>query len=1232
MTDKPRVFISYRRSDGEAFATQLRKRLEREEPEITLWQDRARMEGGVGWRKQITDAIDAVQFMVLVMTPEAMESEVVRKEWRYARQQGVCIYPIKAAPNLDFDRLPRWMRDAHFYDLDREWETFIRHLKSPCQATRVPFMAPDLPAGFVQRPTEFQQLVAYLLDEERQNPVATTTALHGAGGFGKTTLAAALCHDDDVITAFDDGILWVTLGQKTPNILAALTTLYAALTDERPGFATEQDAATALTERLSDKDCLIVIDDVWNAAHLRPFLRGGERCARLITTRQFDIAADARRVDVDEMATDEAVQLLTARLEAPPDDLEPFRALARRLGEWPLMLELAGAALRQRLARGDTLEGALAYLNKALDKRGVVAFDQRNAEERNQAIAKSIAVSMDLLTEDERERYLQLAIFPEDTDVPLSAVGALWRLDDFDTEEQAQRLDDLSLLKFNLQAGTIRLHDVMRAYLAHQLAEPAEMHAALLEAWGDPHHLPNDYAWRWLAYHLKEAGQVEELRILLFDFDWLQAKLEATDVNALMVDYDFAPHDADLRLVQGAIRLAAHILAQDSTQLAGQLLGRLLGHEALDIQTMLEQAKKWRAAPWLRPLTSSLMPPGGPLIRTLRGHTSKVLAVAVTGDGRRAVSGSEDTTLRVWDLESGEELATLQGHADYVCAVAVTGDGRRAVSGGSWYNTLKVWDISTGLNAGLESGEELATLRGHANWVSAVAVTGDGRRAVSGSWDNTLKVWDLESGEELATLQGHTGAVEAVAVTGDERRAVSGSRDNTLKVWDISTGLNAGLESGEELATLRGHTDWVGVVVVTGDERRAVSGSRDNTLKVWDLESGEELTTLRGHTSWVSAVAVTGDGRRAVSGSYDKTLKVWDLESGEELATLQGHTDDVCAVAVMGDERRAVSGSWDQTLKVWDISTGLNVGLKSGEELATLRGHTSVVSAVAVTGNGRRAVSGSYDETLKVWDLESGEELATLRGHTSMVFAVAVTGDGQRAVSGSRDNTLKVWDISTGLNAGLESGEELATLRGHTAWVSAVALTEDGRRAVSGSYDETLKVWDLESGEELTTLRGHTSWVRAVAVTGDGRRAISGSDDETLKVWDLESGEELATLRGHTSVVSAVAVTGDGRRAVSGSWDHMLKVWDLESGEELATLRGHTDSVWAVTVTGDGRRAVSGSGDHTLKVWDLESGKVVATFIGDGPLYACAVALDGETLVAAGVLGRVHILRLEGAG
>src|SRR5438876_11483647 len=89
----PRVFLSYARADGEPFATELRHRLEAEN--IPLWQDRVGLEGGKDWWQQITDALDKVEFLVLVMTPAAMQSETVRKEWRYARQQGVCVYPMK---------------------------------------------------------------------------------------------------------------------------------------------------------------------------------------------------------------------------------------------------------------------------------------------------------------------------------------------------------------------------------------------------------------------------------------------------------------------------------------------------------------------------------------------------------------------------------------------------------------------------------------------------------------------------------------------------------------------------------------------------------------------------------------------------------------------------------------------------------------------------------------------------------------------------------------------------------------------------------------------------------------------------------------------------------------------------------------------------------------------------------------------------------------------------------
>ena len=286
MTTKSGVFISYARKDGEQFADSLRLRLAAQAPDIRVWQDRPEIEGGVGWWRQIEAALERVEFLVIVMTGAALESEVTRKEWRAARQAGVCVYPVKG-PGFEFadPRLPRWMKKAQVYDLDVQWETFVAHLRRGCQATRVPFMAPPPPADFVARPRQFAALKELLLNASSGDAIAITTALTGAGGFGKTTLAAALCHADEIVSAFDDGILWTTLGQ-TPHLQNELTTLYAGLTGERPGFVSVEDAAQALAEKLETKNCLIVIDDVWEPAHLKPFLRGGPECARLITTRQ----------------------------------------------------------------------------------------------------------------------------------------------------------------------------------------------------------------------------------------------------------------------------------------------------------------------------------------------------------------------------------------------------------------------------------------------------------------------------------------------------------------------------------------------------------------------------------------------------------------------------------------------------------------------------------------------------------------------------------------------------------------------------------------------------------------------------------------------------------------------------------------------------------------------------------------------------------------------------------
>jgi hypothetical protein len=500
--------------------------------------------------------------------------------------------------------MPRWMSKAHFFDLEKEWPTFLAHLRKGCDVPRVPYMAPDLPAHFVQRPSEFDALKNLLLTADRSQPVAITTALTGAGGFGKTTLAAALCHDEDIAENFDDGILWVTLGQ-TPDILRSMTTAYAALTGERPNFAGEEDAVFQLGQRLGERACLLVIDDVWDAAHLRPFLRGGKSCARLFTTRDAGIGSEANSVYVDEMREAEAVALLqegTADLPA-----KQAQALAKRLGEWPLVLEIASAMIRERVQQGDSVSNAAERLAKIVEHKGVKALrDPKADSERRRTITGVLTISIELLDEVDRKRLAELSIFPEDVAIPLAAAASVWQLDEFDSEELAQRLARLSLLKLDLERAVLRLHDVMRSWLGERLAVPTDIHNRLVNSWPDWRklpELPGEYAWRWLPWHLVQAGRKEDLEQTLWNPSWMYAKLRSTGVNALISDYDHLKPSPDAELLQAALRLSSNVLASHPEQFASQMTGRLLPHRAAPaIMRFVNESANMAPKCWLRPL------------------------------------------------------------------------------------------------------------------------------------------------------------------------------------------------------------------------------------------------------------------------------------------------------------------------------------------------------------------------------------------------------------------------------------------------------------------------------------------------------------------------------------------------------------------------------------------------------------------------------------------------------
>jgi WD40 repeat protein len=1094
----------------------------------------------------------------------------------------------------------------------------------PGAAPGVLYGVPPFPPNYIHRGDTHEALKRAVLGVSAVVGVAGVDSrfgLHGQGGIGKTVLAMGLVTDEEVRRAFPDGIYWLTLGQQPP-----LESLQASLAEYFGERRHVDDVATGirvLRDRLQGKACLLVLDDVWQLVHAKAFDVLDAQSRLVVTTRDSSVltALGARHLAVDALPPQAALELLArwAGLDAAS-----LPSIAHEIVEQveclPLGLSLAGAQIRD----GRTWEDLLTAL-----REGELIF----LDHPYGSILKSIQASVEALDPADAQRYLELAVFPEDAEVPTEIVERFWAATGSLAGRQSRMLltrlasRNLLRLKTTDKAGHIAIadkavnasarhqfvsvHDLQHDFMRLSVDSLPRLHERLVETfratlaagsaddpdsgdrWATLPHAP-DYPWRFLAYHLKQAHRDGELQQLLTSANWMFAKLSRFSYVQLAADYRHALTDPNIRAIRDAVVLSAHVLSKEPAALMGQLAGRLRGNPDARIQDLVDRVPTpVRNLVRLHPRVACLTPPGGPLLQTLEGHTDKVWTVTLLPDGLRALSGSLDGTLKLWDLAAGAVLQTFVGHVHAVTATAVLADAQRAVSG-SADCTLKLWDLA--------SAAVLQTFEGHTQWVRSVAVLTDQQWMLSGGEDREIHMWDLESGALIHTFSGHRGAVRAI-VQCDADRALSASADRTLRLWD--------LESRLLVATFEGHTNWLNSVAVLAHGQQALTASDDGTIKQWDLASGALLQTLTGHAGGINSVTALRDGRHAISAGDDGTVKLWDLAGGRLVRSFDGHADWVRAVTVLPDGQRALSGSDDGTLKLWDMA--------AASVRPSLEGHTGWLRAVVLLPDGERALSGSVDGRLKLWDLATGLALKTVDAHSDGVTALALMPDRRRALSASDDGTVRLCDVA--------SGTLLQTFEGHTGAVFAIAVLPGGEQALSASYDRTLRLWDVASGRVLQSYRGHTGAVNAVAVLPDGHRAVSASADRTVKLWDLTSGAVLHSIHAHDRRVWDLALMPDGERVLSAG-DNTVKMWSLTSGALLETFTGHTATVWAVTVVPDAGVAISASDDRTLKVWDLERGALQTTFYGDAP-YCCVTADPSAAHVVAGdTLGRLHILRL----
>ncbi|XP_047503977.1 notchless protein homolog 1 [Pieris napi] len=449
-----------------------------------------------------------------------------------------------------------------------------------------------------------------------------------------------------------------------------------------------------------------------------------------------------------------------------------------------------------------------------------------------------------------------------------------------------------------------------------------------------------------------------------------------------------SPLDLPLNITKDQLTLICNALLQEEekpflffvkdTEITSNLK-EALDIEKLNSEEVIEIIYQQQAVFKVRPVTRCTS--------SIPGHAEAVISTCFSPSGNHLASGSGDTTVRFWDINTQTPLHVCKGHNNWVLCISWSPDGTRLASACK-QGRIILWDPVTGNQVG-------KTMIGHKQWITSLAwepylSNPDSRKLASSSKDGDVRIWDTVTGHTILSLTGHSKAVTCVK-WGGTGLIYTSSQDRTIKVWRA--------EDGILCRTLEGHAHWVNTMALSTDyilrtgpfhpilDRNSPSHDK-KILQQRALERYQE--TCKNETE------------RLVSGSDDFTLFLWLPEKEKRpLARMTGHQQLINDVKFSPDSRIIASASFDKSVKLWEASTG--------KFITTLRGHVQAVYMVAWSADSRLLLSSSADSTLKVWNMKTKKLELDLPGHADEVFAVDWSPDGAYVASGGKDKVLKLW-------------------------------------------------------------------------------------------------------------------------------------------------------------------------------------------------------------------------------
>ena len=528
-----------------------------------------------------------------------------------------------------------------------------------------------------------------------------------------------------------------------------------------------------------------------------------------------------------------------------------------------------------------------------------------------------------------------------------------------------------------------------------------------------------------------------------------------------------------------------------------------------------------------------ILSPTGQPMRTIR-VAGAVVAAALSPDGRLLAVAAKRAGTITTSLITGKRRKALPEKG--IGSLTFSKDGRLLVTG-STDTTARIWAAATGKLL------HVLRQRGH---VVAESFSPDGRELVTSSADGSAGVWDVRTGTRLLLLVGSTGVAEDAAFSPDGKEIVVAFGDRLARIYDSG--------DGRLLAPLAGHTDAVTSVGFDSAGQTIVTASSDGTARLWSVNAGDQLMVIDRQPGTVDAsfagarvLAFAGRDARVVS-TAGRVLQHLRLPAAIVAAAAQGDSlalvDSAGNLERVGPAASEASGGLQVSALAFASDGTLVTGSRDGAIRVWASGTPRVVrqrvAVAAISAARDRFVARGVDGSVRVFTL-GGRLVTMLRTHAQRA-TLAPDGD---VVATTSAREADLWDAST--------GALLHRLKGHRSLVTDAEFSPDSSLLVTASDDHDSRLWDVASGRLLHVLRGHFFPVRTASFSPNGRWIVTASQF-TGGLWDSSSGQLVLYLQGHTRPLTGASFSPDGNWIVTGSEDGTARIVRCEICRDLPGL------------------------------------------------------------------------------